>query len=65
MWGEAQLAFSPLAVGSDQGCTHRGPFVLIHQPSRGHPLLLPQMGPGGWRWPWLCCPASVPLCIAT
>lgn len=47
MWGEAQLAFSPLAVGSDQGCTHRGPFVLIHQPSRGHPLLLPQMGGGG------------------
>ena len=66
MWGEAQLAFSPLAMGSGQGCTHRGPFVLIRQPSRGRLLLLPQVGGGGpGPVPWLCCAASVPLCIAT
>lgn len=44
--GEAQLAFSPLDLGSNQGCAHKGPFVLIHQPSRGGLLLPPQVAPG-------------------
>ena len=68
--GEAQPAFSPLDLGSNQGCTRKGLFVLIHQPSRGRLLLSPQMAPGGLEValapaPQLCCPSPSSPALST
>ena len=59
--GEAQLAFSPLDLGSNQGCAHKGPFVLIHQPSRGAYYFHHKWPQVSWRWPRSLRPSSAVL----